>query len=43
MENYLIYVGVAIVTILLPGPAVMLTLNNALRWGLKKIICWNTW
>ena len=36
VENYLIYVGVAIATILLPGPAVMLTLNNSLQRGLLK-------
>ena len=36
MENYLIYVGVAIATILLPGPAVMLTLNNSIQRGLLK-------
>ena len=36
MENYLIYVGVAIVTILLPGPAVMLTINNSIQRGLSK-------
>lgn len=36
MESYLLYVGVAIATILLPGPAVMLTLNNAIQRGLLK-------
>ncbi|MEO9947198.1 LysE family translocator [Paraglaciecola sp.] len=36
MENYIIYVGVAIATILLPGPAVMLTLNNSIQRGLLK-------
>ena len=36
MENYLIYVGVAIVTVLLPGPAVMLTINNSIQRGLLK-------
>jgi len=36
MENYLIYVGVASATILLPGPAVMLTLNNSIQRGLLK-------
>lgn len=36
MENYLIYVGVAIATILLPGPAVMLTLNNSIQRGILK-------
>ena len=36
MDNYLIYVGVAIATILLPGPAVMLTINNSIQRGLLK-------
>lgn len=36
MDNYLVYVGVAIATILLPGPAVMLTINNSIRRGLVK-------
>ncbi|MDO6466526.1 LysE family translocator [Neptunomonas phycophila] len=36
MENYLIYVGVVIATILLPGPAVMLTLNNSIQRGILK-------
>ena len=34
MDNYLLYVGVAAATILLPGPAVMLTINNAIQRGL---------
>ncbi|HTF95548.1 MAG TPA: LysE family translocator [Cellvibrio sp.] len=34
MDNYLIYVGVAAATILLPGPAVMLTINNSIQRGL---------
>lgn len=34
MDNYLIYVGVAMATILLPGPAVILTINNAIQRGL---------
>lgn len=34
MDNYLIYVGVATATILLPGPAVMLTINNSIQRGL---------
>lgn len=38
MENYLIYVGIAIATILLPGPAVMLTLNNAIQRGLVRTL-----
>lgn len=36
MDNYIIYVGVAIATILLPGPAVMLTVNNAIQRGFLK-------
>ncbi|MBB1440723.1 LysE family translocator [Shewanella sp. SG41-4] len=36
MESYLIYIGVAITTILLPGPAVMLTINNSIQKGLLK-------
>lgn len=36
MDNYLIYVGIATATILLPGPAVMLTINNAIQRGLLK-------
>lgn len=38
MDNYLIYVSVAIATILLPGPAVMLTINNSIQRGLFKSI-----
>ncbi len=34
MDNYLLYVGVAAATILLPGPAVMLTINNSIQRGL---------
>ncbi len=36
MNNYLVYVGVALTTVLLPGPAVMLTINNAVRRGLLR-------
>ncbi|MDN4502505.1 LysE family translocator [Alteromonadaceae bacterium BrNp21-10] len=36
MDNYLIYTGVALATILLPGPAVVLTLNNAMQRGVPK-------
>lgn len=36
MDNYVIYVGVAIATILLPGPAVMLTINNSIQKGLLR-------
>lgn len=38
MDNYLIYVGVAAATILLPGPGVMLTINNSIQRGLLKAI-----
>lgn len=33
MENYLLFVIVASVTILSPGPGVLLTLSNAIRYG----------
>ncbi|MCV2402284.1 LysE family translocator [Marinomonas sp. C2222] len=36
MDSYLLYVGVAAATILLPGPAVVLTVNNAIQRGLLK-------
>lgn len=36
MDNYLIYVGVALATVLLPGPAVMLTINNSIQRGSLK-------
>ena len=36
MDNYFLYVGVAIATILLPGPAVLLTINNAIQKGFLK-------
>ncbi len=36
MENYFVYIGVAIATILLPGPAVMLTITNSIQRGLSK-------
>jgi len=35
MENYLLFVVVATVTILSPGPGVILTLSNAIRHGLS--------
>ena len=34
MDNYLVYVSVALATILLPGPGVMLTINNAIQRSL---------
>ncbi|BFM48217.1 LysE family translocator [Marinomonas sp. THO17] len=36
MDNYLLYVGVVMATVSLPGPAVLLTLNNAVQKGLIK-------
>lgn len=36
MDNYIIYIGVAMATIFLPGPAVMLTINNAIQRGLLR-------
>ncbi|CAH9050244.1 Homoserine/homoserine lactone efflux protein [Pseudoalteromonas holothuriae] len=38
MDNYLIYIGVALVTILVPGPAVVLTLNNSMQRGLPRTL-----
>lgn len=38
MTSYLIYVGVAMATILLPGPAVVLTLNNSIQRGLPRTL-----
>ena len=36
MDNYVIYVCVATATVLLPGPAVLLTINNSVQRGLFK-------
>lgn len=36
MDNYLVYVGIAMATVLLPGPAVILTLNNSIQRGLPR-------
>lgn len=36
MENYFVYISVAMATILLPGPAVMLTISNSIQRGLSK-------
>ncbi|MEJ6476969.1 LysE family translocator [Pseudoalteromonas piscicida] len=36
MDNYLLFLGVALATILLPGPAVMLTINNSIQRGFIK-------
>ncbi|KAF7771522.1 homoserine/homoserine lactone efflux protein [Pseudoalteromonas citrea] len=38
MDTYLLYIVVAIATISLPGPAVMLTINNAIQRGFWKAI-----
>ena len=35
MENYLLFLVVAIVTVLSPGPGVVLTLTNTLRFGVS--------
>lgn len=37
-SSYLIYAGVAALTIALPGPAVMLSINNSLQRGLPKAL-----
>lgn len=36
MDNYLVYFGVAMATVMLPGPAVILTLNNSIQRGLPR-------
>lgn len=36
MENYFVYISLAMATILLPGPAVMLTISNSIQRGLSK-------
>lgn len=36
LDNYFLFVGVALATILLPGPAVMLTINNSIQRGFTK-------
>lgn len=36
MDNYLVYFSLALATVLLPGPAVILTINNAIQRGLVK-------
>ncbi|MFT7388219.1 MAG: homoserine/homoserine lactone efflux protein [Candidatus Endobugula sp.] len=38
MENYMLFVLVAFVTILSPGPGVLLTLTNAIRYGFSGAI-----
>ena len=36
MDNYLVYIGVVVATIMLPGPAVVFTLNNSVMKGFSK-------
>jgi len=38
MENYLIFVLIAIITVLSPGPGVVLTLTNTIRYGVKGAV-----
>ena len=38
MESYILYVCLAGATISLPGPVVMLTLNNSVQKGRKKAL-----
>tara|TARA_R110001632_G_scaffold50409_2_gene125882 strand:- start:25907 stop:26518 length:612 start_codon:yes stop_codon:yes gene_type:complete len=38
MDNYLLFVGVAVATICLPGPAVLLTINNSIQKGVLKTL-----
>lgn len=38
MENYLIFLLLAIITVLSPGPGVVLTLTNTIRYGAKGAI-----
>ncbi|MFT5118273.1 MAG: homoserine/homoserine lactone efflux protein [Kiritimatiellia bacterium] len=38
MENYLLFVLIAIVTVLSPGPGVLLTLTNAIRYGVSGTV-----
>lgn len=38
MESYFIYVGLTVATVLLPGPAVFLTLNNAIQVGKMRTL-----
>lgn len=35
MENYLLYIFVAAVTILSPGPGILLTVSNSIKYGIK--------
>jgi threonine/homoserine/homoserine lactone efflux protein len=38
MENYLLFLLIAIITVLSPGPGVVLTLTNTIRYGTKGAI-----
>ena len=38
MENYLIFLLIAIITVLSPGPGVVLTLTNTIRYGAKDAV-----
>jgi len=38
MENYLLFLVVAIITVLSPGPGVILTLTNSIRYGVSGSI-----
>ena len=38
MENYLLFLIVAIVTVLSPGPGVILTLTNTIRFGVSGAV-----
>lgn len=38
MNLYLLFIGVAVFTIALPGPGVILTISNSLRYGVVKAI-----
>jgi threonine/homoserine/homoserine lactone efflux protein len=38
MENYMLFVLVAFVTILSPGPGILLTLTNAIRYGFSGAV-----
>lgn len=35
MENYLLFSTIAAVTVISPGPGVLLTLTNAIRYGVS--------
>ncbi|MPV86248.1 LysE family translocator [Ostreibacterium oceani] len=38
MENYLLFLLIAVITVLSPGPGVVLTLTNTIRYGTKGAI-----